>query len=138
MSSAMAETLPLILLPPSEGKADGGDGSPWSHGSMAIDLDARRERVLTALATSMRRSEAERSRLLGVKGRALADATAANRPVATSPTMLAIERYTGVLYDALEHRSLSTAHRRRLDASVVIVSGLWGWWRRPTRSPTTS
>ena len=40
--------------------------------------------------------------------------------------MPAIERYTGVLYDALDHRSLSAAHRRRLDASVVIFSGLWG------------
>ena len=40
--------------------------------------------------------------------------------------MPAIERYTGVLYDALDHRSLSVVHRRRLDASLVIFSGLWG------------
>lgn len=131
----MAVTLPLILLPPSEGKAAGGDGPAWSHGSMAIDLDARRERVLTALVTAMRRSEAERGRLLGVKGRALATATAANRSATTSPTMLAIERYTGVLYDALDHRSLSAAHRRRLDASVVIVSGLWGLVTPPAPFP---
>ena len=122
----MAVTLPLILLPPSEGKATGGDGPPWWPGAMAIDLDARRERVMAALATAMRRSEAERGRLLGVKGATLATATAANRSVATSPTMPAIERYTGVLYDALDYRSLPAACRRRLDASVVIVSGLWG------------
>lgn len=131
----MAETLPLILLPPSEGKAAGGDGPPWSPGAMAIDLDTRRARVIAALATAMRRSEADRTRLLGVKGRALADATAANRSVATSPTMPAIERYTGVLYDALDYRSLSAAHRRRLDASVVIVSGLWGLVTPPDPIP---
>ena len=122
----MPPAMPLILLPPSEGKASGGHGTPWAPGSMAIDLDADRELVLCALATAMRRSKAERGRLLGVKGEALAGATAANRDVRETPTMPAIERYTGVLYDALDHRSMSATHRRRLEASVVIVSGLWG------------
>ena len=74
----------------------------------------------------MRRSQAVRSSLLRVKGIALAAATESNLTVATSPTMPAIARYTGVLYEALDHRSLSAAHRRRLDGNVVIVSGLWG------------
>jgi len=68
----------------------------------------------------------ERGRLLGVKGEALAGATAANRNVREAPTMPAIERYTGVLYDAIDPRSMSAVHRRRLDASAVILSGLWG------------
>lgn len=40
--------------------------------------------------------------------------------------MPAIERYTGVLYDALDHSSLKAAQRKRLDRSVIIFSGLWG------------
>jgi len=122
----MARPLPLILLPPSEGKAPGGDGPAWSRGSMAVDLDRSRTKVMTALVAAMRGSEAERSRVLGVKGAALAAATAADRSVRLSPTMPAIERYTGVLYDALDHRSLPPAARRRLGSSVLIVSGLWG------------
>ena len=122
----MPPAMPVILLPPSEGKASGGHEPPWAPGSMAIDLDADRERVLGALVTAMRRSEAERGRLLGVKGEALAGATAVNRDVREAPTMPAIHRYTGVLYDAIDPRSMSATHRRRLDASVVIVSGLWG------------
>lgn len=122
----MATPLLVILLPPSEGKAPGGDGSPWTPGSMAVDLDARREKVLAALAAAMRGSEVRRETLLDVKGRALEAATAANRDARTSSTMPAIERYTGVLYDALDHRSLSTTQRRRLDQGVLIVSGLWG------------
>jgi len=122
----VAAKLPLILLPPSEGKAPRGDGPRWRAGSMEIDLDAQRRAVMRALATGMKDKEAARARLLGVKGRALQAATAANLAVAKAPTMPAIERYTGVLYDALDHRSLSAAHRRRLDASVVIFSGLWG------------
>jgi cytoplasmic iron level regulating protein YaaA (DUF328/UPF0246 family) len=122
----MAATLPLILLPPSEGKALGGTGGPWTPRSMAIDLDDQRRKVIAALATAMRGTEAERAKLLGVTGRSLADASAADRRVTKSPTLPAIERYTGVLYDALDHRSLTPAERKRLAKCVVIVSGLWG------------
>ncbi len=117
---------PLILLPPSEGKADGGSGAPWAPGTMAVDLDESRERVLDALVRTARWSAARRQQLLGVKGAALAAATAANASVRTSPTLPAVERYTGVLYDALDVGSLRAAERRRLDRSVLVVSGLWG------------
>jgi hypothetical protein len=122
----MATTLPLILLPPSEGKARGGDGRPWTPGSLSIDLDAQRKAAIRGLAAAMKGDETSRAKLLDVKGTALAAATAANRAVAKAPTMPAIDRYTGVLYDALDHRSLGAVQRRRLDASVVIFSGLWG------------
>ena len=160
----MATKLPLILLPPSEGKAGGGDGPPWARGSLSIELDAERARVIRALAAAMRGNGATRATLLDVKGKTLDAATAANRVVAKAPTLPAIERYTGVLYDALDHRSLSATHRRRLEASVVIFSGLWGavmpgdpipdyklkmgaalapmgklstWWRRPLSARLT-
>jgi cytoplasmic iron level regulating protein YaaA (DUF328/UPF0246 family) len=93
---------------------------------MSIDLDERRAEALIALAKALRGSEAARAKLLGVKGRALQAATAANREARTSPTRPAIERYTGVLYDALDHWSFTAAQRRRLDESVLIFSGLWG------------
>jgi cytoplasmic iron level regulating protein YaaA (DUF328/UPF0246 family) len=118
--------LPLILLPPSEGKAIGGDAPLWSPGSMAIDLDTERRVVLKALARTMADDETSRRKLLGVAGSNLERATEANRTAARAPTMQAIERYTGVLYDALDHASLSATERRRLNASVVIFSGLWG------------
>jgi cytoplasmic iron level regulating protein YaaA (DUF328/UPF0246 family) len=117
---------PLILLPPSEGKATEGEGPPWAPGTMALDLDDRRERVVAGLLSAMRANETARAKLLGVKGAALAAATAANRAVREAPTMPAIERYTGVLYDALDAGSLTAVPRRRLDACVLILSGLWG------------
>jgi len=122
----VAPSLPLILLPPSEGKASGGEGQPWSPGTMVLDLDDGRAVVLDALVRAMRGSEAARGKLLGVKSSALAAATEADRHARSAPTMPAIERYTGVLYDALDHRSLGATRRRRLDASVLIFSGLWG------------
>jgi cytoplasmic iron level regulating protein YaaA (DUF328/UPF0246 family) len=117
---------PLILLPPSEGKATGGNEPRWAAGAMRIDLDDQRRAVARALAAAMRGSEVSRRKLLGVTGPSLARATATNRTVLSAPTMPAIERYTGVLYDALDHHTLSSTERRRLGWSVVIVSGLWG------------
>ena len=74
---------------------------------MAVDLDTERARTATALRRAMRANQASRSKLLGVKGDALAAATAANRALADAPTMPAIERYSGVLYGALDVGSLA-------------------------------
>ncbi len=122
----MPTPAPLVLLPPSEGKAGGGSGTPWAPGTMAVDLDTQREHAIAALLRAMRQNQAARAKLLGVKGDALAAATEANRGLREAPTMPAIERYTGVLYDALDVASLRATQRRRLDRSVLIVSGLWG------------
>lgn len=118
---------PLLLVPPSEGKAPGGAGPAWAPGSMRFpELDERRVKVMAALARAMKRSEAVRGELLGVKGAALAAATITDAAVADGPTLPAIERYTGVLYDALDAAGLAVTHRRRLAGQVVIFSGLWG------------
>ena len=93
---------PVVLLPPSEGKAEGGSGPPWSDATMRFDLDAGRHRVLAAART-----------------RLPADITGA-------PTMAAIDRYTGVLYGGLAYHDLARALRHRVDAQVVVFSGLWG------------
>ena len=122
--AAMARP-PLLLLPPSEGKASGGGGAPWSAGSQRFaDLDDRRQEVATALADAVRGPGAPK--LLGVKGTALEAAVAADVDVLSSPTMPAIRRYTGVLYDALDAGSLARRERDRLRRQVLIFSGLWG------------
>jgi uncharacterized protein len=124
--AAMPAT-PVLLLPPSEGKQAGGRGAPWAPGTTAFPaLDERRATVAAALVRAMRGSTPARQKLLGVKGDALAAATAANASVLEGPTLPAIERYTGVLYDALDAASLPTRDRRRLGRQVVIFSGLWG------------
>jgi len=118
---------PIVLLPPSEGKADGGQRRKLALRSMSNrSLTAQRETTIDALAAAVDGSDAARGKLLGVKGAALAAATDANRTIRTSPTMPAIERYTGVLYDALDVESLGPTDRERLDQQVRILSGLWG------------
>jgi cytoplasmic iron level regulating protein YaaA (DUF328/UPF0246 family) len=113
-----------ILVPPSEGKTAGGDGPKWAAGTTRFDaLDRPRRAVMTALQKGL---AGDAAALLGVKGDALAAAVRADRAVRRSPTMPAIERFNGVLYDALDARSLSARARRRLDERVVILSGLFG------------
>ena len=118
---------PLILLPPSEGKATGGEGAPWESVDQSFPglADPRRE-VVNALVEAMGGSPEARSKLLGVKATKAEEATAVNLVVATAPTMPAIDRYTGVLYDALGYPSLPAKVRRGVDRQVVVFSGLWG------------
>jgi len=118
----------VILLPPSEGKATGGRGRPWTPARASFpELDDRRLEVATCLsAFAEGSSQAALAKLLGVKGDALAAAVTADRRLLRSGTRAAIDRYTGVLYDALDAPSLGAVERRRLRSQVVIFSGLWG------------
>ena len=119
--------VPLILLPPSEGKSSGGDGLPWFKTTQSFpELESARKEVIKALKTAMEAPVGERSKLLGVGETKTDEATKANLSVDTGKTSPAIERYTGVLYDALEYGSLSSKLKKRVDSQVVIFSGLWG------------
>lgn len=118
---------PLILLPPSEGKAGGGEGPSWESVDQSFcELAGPRREVIAALGKAMGGSAEARSKLLGVKAARADEATVANLTVASSPTMAAIDRYTGVLYDALDYPSLPAKVRRGVDRQVVVFSGLWG------------
>ncbi|HEX7097291.1 MAG TPA: hypothetical protein VF183_15500, partial [Acidimicrobiales bacterium] len=66
---------PMILIPPSEGKAAGGDGPPWSDCARAFpSLDPARREVINALRRAMRGDPANVAKLVGVGASAVADA----------------------------------------------------------------
>ena len=99
---------PLILLPPSEGKAGGGTGPPWADAPQSFpDLAVHRRKVIAALVDAMAGPVEARSQILGVGAAKADEAAAANRSVDSAPTLPAIQRYTGVLYDALDYPALS-------------------------------
>jgi cytoplasmic iron level regulating protein YaaA (DUF328/UPF0246 family) len=112
----------MLLLPPSEGKAVGGDArrSPWSpdSGSLGSRLADRRRDVVEALSALQGGDE----KLLGVKGDHLLRARSANSSLVGATTLPAWQRYTGVVWDHLDAASLPAADRRR----IVVVSGLLG------------
>ncbi|HEX3898430.1 MAG TPA: peroxide stress protein YaaA [Mycobacteriales bacterium] len=121
----------LILLPPSEGKAEGGSGPPVDLDGLSWPtLAVHRQRVLSALVAICQKHPVKARTLLGLSEALDAD-RAANAVAEQSPTMAAGHRYAGVLHDALGYPTLNAAPRRRADASVVVFSGLWGA-TRPT------
>ena len=124
----------LILLPPSESKnPPARRGRPVDLGSLSFPaLTALRAQVLEALVTTSGRDDAQRR--LDV-GPSLAAEVERNTRLPALPARPALEVYNGVLYDALDAATLSAAARRRANARVVIVSGLWGAVRPADRIP---
>jgi uncharacterized protein len=121
----------LILLPPSEGKATGGNGPAVDLATLSWpELTATRERVARTLVTICKANPARARLRLGLS-EALDHDRAANAQLLRSPTMPAGERYSGILHDALGYRTLSAAAKKRAADSVVVFSGLWGA-TRPT------
>ncbi len=123
-----------ILIPPSEGKALGGEGPAWHRvpGAGGHPLYAQRRAVVEALGDLMGRNERRElapgtlARLFGVRGDALQRAVDADSSLPEAPTLPAIERYDGVLYQHLELDTMSPSVADRLDRTVLIASGLWG------------
>ncbi|OZD55426.1 peroxide stress protein YaaA [Rhodococcus sp. 06-1477-1B] len=115
----------LVLLPPSETKRPGGDGPPLDLAALALpSLRAARETVVDALiALSTDVDEAARVLKISAKRRhEIAD----NAALRDAPTLPAIDRYTGVLFDALDAESLDARARSWLGAHVMIHSAPFG------------
>ncbi|WP_433392399.1 peroxide stress protein YaaA [Micromonospora sp. KLBMP9576] len=123
----------LILLPPSEGKADAGTGRRLDLARLSLpELTGARDEVLTALV-ALGDDEAALAALgLGVGQRGELRRNARLRAAATAP---AGRVYTGVLYEALDLASLPATAQRTASRSVLVSSGLWGAVRLTDRIP---
>lgn len=115
----------LLLLPPSETKRDGGAGSPLALDHLSFpSLNAvRREVVDAVVSLAADHDTAMRALKLGPKQ---AGEVERNRDLPSAPTMRALERYTGVLYDALDAASLSESEWAVAADSVAVQSALLG------------
>jgi cytoplasmic iron level regulating protein YaaA (DUF328/UPF0246 family) len=110
----------LVLLPPSEGKAVGGEQAPWApdHGIFGPALESARLEIISALANCHGGS----ATMLGVKGAHLDRAQTANLTVLGAATLPAWQRYTGVVWDHLNPATLTESQRSR----ILIASGFGG------------
>ncbi len=78
-----------------------------------------------ALALAAVSGEDDALSQLGV-GASLGHEVHRNTRLDLEPAAPAHSIYTGVLFDALGYRSLTATQKRKADAAVVVVSGLWG------------
>ncbi|WP_433449978.1 peroxide stress protein YaaA [Streptomyces sp. CA-142005] len=116
----------LVLLPPSEGKANSGEGAPLELSSLSLPgLTAARRAVLTELVELCTGDEEKAREVLGLS-EGLRGEIAKNTALPTAGARPAGEIYTGVLYDALGLATLEAAARRRAADSLLVFSGLWG------------
>ncbi len=106
----------LILIPPSEGKQPNGHSNPLKK----VEEPAR------SMVSKINEYEGEWGKVLGVKDKALEKALDANKKILSSKTLPAIERYTGVVYNAIGYPSFSKESKNFFDQHVRIVSALWG------------
>ena len=119
----------LVLLPPSETKHPGGDGAP-------LDLTALTAPELTPVRTELVETLVKLADDVPASRAALGlsptqdDEIDRNAALWTSPTLPALSRYTGVLYDALDLPSLTRAQRARASRRLAVGS-LW----RPALAP---
>jgi uncharacterized protein len=115
----------LVLLPPSETKAPGGDGAPLDLAALtAPELTGVRAEIAESLVKLAGDVPAARA-ALGLSPKQDAE-IARNAELWTSPTRPAIERYTGVLYDALAVRTMTRAQRSRAGRRLAVGSALFG------------
>jgi cytoplasmic iron level regulating protein YaaA (DUF328/UPF0246 family) len=118
----------ILLLPPSGAKTAGGSG-PALGRRPALSTPAlapQREVLLTALSRAGRADATALARGLRLPPGLARDALTANLAARSAPTRAALDRYSGVLYAALDPAGLTAAARRRADSQVVVLSGLWG------------
>jgi uncharacterized protein len=119
--------LVLILLPPSEGKTAARRGKPLDLGTLshADTLTSAREQVLDALV-ELCESDPERAAATLAVPKTQLELVALNAGLRSQPTARADATYTGVLYDALEPATLSSAAKRRASSRVLVTSSLFG------------
>ena len=115
----------LILLPPSETKRPGGAGAPLDTATLALPrLGPERAVVIDALV-ELSSDEQAAMKALKLSERQRGE-VAVNAALRTAPTMPVVDRYTGVLFDALDAGSLDPQARTWLGAHVLIHSAPFG------------
>ncbi|MFV0375196.1 YaaA family protein [Microbacterium sp.] len=115
----------LMLLPPSETKRPGGSGPALDTTGWALPaLNPVRETVMDALV-ALSADEDDAARVLKLSARQRGD-IAHNAALRQTATMPAVDRYTGVLYDALTTGGLDGPARRWLARHVLIHSAPFG------------
>lgn len=116
----------LILLPPSESKRAGGEpGTTLDYSRLRFPELSRLRKTTVRAVRELGKDVDATVAALGLGPTQLAEVTH-NRAVTRSGTMPAVDRYTGVLFDALDASTLPQDARAYLADHVVIHSAILG------------
>jgi cytoplasmic iron level regulating protein YaaA (DUF328/UPF0246 family) len=115
----------FVLLPPSETKRSGGGFASLDVDSLAFPALNRRRCTLVRALKALAKDEDATVRALKL-GRTQLGEVQRNATVGSSPTAPVIDRYTGVLYDALAADTLSPNGRAFAGEHLLVHSALLG------------
>ena len=115
-----------ILLAPAETKKDGGDKSIYTKDNFNFkDIFKIRDEVVQNYDSFIQNSTIdELSKWFGLKN--LKECDKYSHSILELPTMKAIQRYTGIAFDALDYNSLSSTHQQYCDENIILFSNLFG------------
>jgi cytoplasmic iron level regulating protein YaaA (DUF328/UPF0246 family) len=118
----------IVLLPPSETKNTGGDGPSLSLDALSFPALNELRGTLADELVELAADAPGCRRALGLSAKQ-DEEIGRNLALWESPTLPAIHRYTGVLYDALDIGTLTGAAASRAHARLAVGSALFGLLR---------
>jgi cytoplasmic iron level regulating protein YaaA (DUF328/UPF0246 family) len=115
-----------ILLAPAETKLEGGEQALLCNTNFSFEpLYKNRLEVINHyeefLSTN---NKDELSKWFGLKN--IKEVEKYSQSILTKPTMKAIQRYTGVAFDALDYNSMDENIQNYIDENVILFSNLFG------------
>jgi cytoplasmic iron level regulating protein YaaA (DUF328/UPF0246 family) len=115
-----------ILLAPAETKKEGGENPPYCRANFEFDsIFDTRDYIVKEYENFIKNSTLEElSSWFGLKN--LKECDKYSKTILTKPTMKAIQRYTGVAFDALSYDTLTKDQQQYCDKNVILFSNLFG------------
>ena len=123
-----------ILLPPSEGKTKGGNEEfPYRRAENLKEYNSfksltfdRQELYNTLREAINKLSEQELEKVLEVKGKNLNESVSQLLDMLNSPTMAAIERFSGVMFKSISYDSMGDGQKLNFNSSTLFIDGMFG------------
>jgi len=115
-----------ILLAPAETKKEGGDKPLYCDNNFYFkSLFETQNNIVNIYNNFIQESTLEElSKWFGLKN--LKECEKYSQSILEKPTMKAIQRYTGVAFDALDYDNLSIKEQEYCDENVLLFSNLFG------------
>lgn len=131
----------VLLIPPSETKATPpGNGMAFANAQKSKrtnafqDLEPHRKLVMDALEAVLSRNGGWEE-VFEVRNDALEEALRLNRNYMNSTTLPARDLYQGIMYQAINFKTLTAKDRKLFDQSTLIFSGFFGLLKPTDRIP---
>ncbi len=129
-----AETNYIILLPPSEGKKEGGDETkPYrfiqnlKSNNTFINLSTQREEIYSKLRETIAETGFENlEKVFELKGNNLINAIEITSDLLNKETLKTIHRYNGTMFKYINYSNMDKKSKENFEKSTIFIDGMFG------------